>query len=122
MNGYYGQPSAAQLVEAVKEYLSEEVLARAPKADSYHLRVAISALGIVERELLRGQMSDHYFQQLRTLGFESEVDLAKRIRDGEVSELQLNEIKPPVLAHVEEKLTVSNPTFVRTYESQDVFP
>jgi hypothetical protein len=110
-------------VEAVREYLSEEVLPRAPKADSYHLRVAISALGMVERELWQSEeVGVRYFQLLETLGFEGEDDLAKRIRNGDLSELQFNEIKPAVLAHVEEKLIVSNPTFVRTYEGQDAFP
>jgi hypothetical protein len=78
---------------------------------------------MVERELWQGEEAGvRYVQLLEALGFEGEDDLAKKIRDGDLSELLLGEIKPAVLAHVEEKLIVSNPTFVRTYESQDAFP
>jgi len=44
-------PSAAQLVESVREWLQRDVLASTEGRLQYHARVAINVLSIVEREL-----------------------------------------------------------------------
>ena len=47
----YGRPTARELLEAVHEFLTEQVMASDDRALAYHGRVAANALGIVEREL-----------------------------------------------------------------------
>jgi hypothetical protein len=96
------RPSAAELIEAVFEFLASEVL---PTADDqrqkFRTLVAMNALGIARRELEsntvlldRGQLAD----------------LAARIRSGEPADLaQLKE-------HVAAKLRISNPAYLEQYE------
>jgi hypothetical protein len=96
------RPSAAELIEAVFEFLANEVL---PTADDQRLKfrtlVAMNALGIARRELEsntvlldRGQLAD----------------LAARIRSGEPADLA--ELKE----HVAAKLRISNPAYLEQYE------
>jgi len=96
------RPSAAELIEAVFEFLANEVL---PTADDQRLKfrtlVAMNALGIARRELEsntvlldRGQLAD----------------LAARIRAGEDADLA--ELKE----HVAAKLRISNPAYLEQYE------
>ena len=49
----FGRPTAAELVEAVREYL-DEVMERSEDGARFEARVARNALGIVERELRLG--------------------------------------------------------------------
>jgi len=96
------RPSAAELIEAVFEFLANEVL---PTADDqrqkFRTLVAMNALGIARRELEsntvlldRGQLAD----------------LAARIRSGEPADLA--ELKE----HVAAKLRISNPAYLEQYE------
>jgi hypothetical protein len=96
------RPDAAELIEAVFEFLAGEVL---PTADDQRLRfrtlVAMNALGIARRELESDTvLLDH--GQL--------ADLAARIRAGETVELGL------LKEHVAAKLRISNPTYLEKYE------
>ena len=96
------RPNASELVEAVFEFLADEVL---PTADDQRLKfrtlVAMNALGIARRELESDTvLLDH--GQL--------ADLAARIRAGETVELA--ELK----AHVAAKLRISNPAYLEKYE------
>ncbi len=47
----YGRPTARELIEAVREFLTDRVMARDDRALAYHGRVAANVLEIVEREL-----------------------------------------------------------------------
>jgi hypothetical protein len=98
------RPRAPELLEAVWEFLSTEVL---PTLDDQRLKfrtlVAMNALGIARRELevAEPQLSD---DELR--------ELATRIRAGDV---------PPdahavLTEHVAVKLRVSNPAYLEKYE------
>jgi aminoglycoside phosphotransferase (APT) family kinase protein len=49
--GLYGRPTAHELLEAVREFLTDKVMASDDRALAYHGRVAANALRIVEREL-----------------------------------------------------------------------
>ena len=50
----FGRPTAAELVEAVREYLEAEVMERSEGGARFEARVARNALGVVERELRLG--------------------------------------------------------------------
>lgn len=49
--GPYGRPTARELLEAVREFLADEVMTSADGALAYHGRVAANVLDLVEREL-----------------------------------------------------------------------
>jgi len=96
------RPDAAELVEAVFEFLAEEVLPNAPDHRAKFCTLfAMNALGIARREL--GS----------TERFPPEDDLrelARRIRAGAPADLA--ELK----AHVAAKLRISNPAYLEKYE------
>lgn len=104
MSSRFDRPTAAELVEAVFEFLAEEVL---PAADDHRLkfrtRVAMNALAIARRELeadtARGPTRDEV------------AELASRIRAGDVREDALVVLKE----HVAAKLRVSNPSYLERY-------
>ena len=96
------RPNAAELVEAVFEFLAEEVLPNAPDHRAkFRTLVAMNALGIARREL----EADVRFPSQDELR-----ELAKRIRAGE-------RVDPAELkAHVAAKLRISNPAYLDKYE------
>jgi len=96
------RPTAAELVEAVWEFLGQEVLPNAKDhREKFRTLVAMNALAIARRELEGGVMEADE-EELR--------ELARRIRAGEVPELAL--LKERVAA----KLRVSNPQYLERYE------
>jgi hypothetical protein len=95
------RPSAAELAEAVREFLDVELM---PAIDDRRLRfrtlVAINALSILEREL--------------TAQAELSLDvaeLARQIRRGEVPDGTLELL----VEHVAAKLAVANPGYLERY-------
>jgi len=96
------RPDAAELIEAVFEFLAEEVLPNAPDHRAkFRTLVAMNALGIARREL----------ESDESLPNEDELrELARRIRAGEPADLA--ELK----RHVAAKLRISNPAYLEKYE------
>ena len=98
------RPAAPELIEAVFEFLSGELL---PTLDDHRLKfrtlVAMNALGIARRELEAGE---------ERLGEDELRELARRIRAGDVDEGLHARLKE----HVAEKLRVSNPAYLEKYE------
>jgi Domain of unknown function (DUF6285) len=98
------RPAAPELIEAVFEFLSGELL---PTLDDHRLKfrtlVAMNALGIARRELEAGEEG---------MGEDELRELARRIRDGDVDE----ELHARLKEHVAEKLRVSNPAYLEKYE------
>ena len=99
------RPDAAELLEAVFEFLAEEVL---PQADDHRLKfrtlVAMNALGIARRELEASNTV--------SLGKERLAELAASIRADGADPALLDELR----AHVAEKLRISNPVYLEKYE------
>jgi Domain of unknown function (DUF6285) len=96
------RPDAAELVEAVFEFLAEEVL---PNAGDHRAKfrtlVAMNALAIARREL----------ESTEQFPPEDELrELARRIRAGAPTDAA--ELK----AHVAAKLRISNPAYLEKYE------
>ncbi len=92
------RPTAGELAAAVREFLESEIL---PTLDDHRLRfrtlVAMNALGIVERESPPPEDSDW--------------ELARRIRAGEVPENAVAQLKE----QMREKLLVVNPSYLERY-------
>ncbi len=95
------RPTAQELAQAVREFLETEIL---PVLDDHRLRfrtlVAMNALGMVERETA-APPEDRA----------AEIELARRIRAGEVGVEALPAVKEAVAA----KLRVSNPKLLERY-------
>jgi hypothetical protein len=102
----HDRPSALELIEAVTEFLSTEVL---PVAEDHRLKfrtlVALNALGIARRELQSASNS-------LLLAEEEVAELARRIRSGDIPKDAL----PLLKKHVASKLRVSNPSYLEKYE------
>ncbi len=96
------RPSARELAAAVREFLETEIL---PTLDDHRLRfrtlVAMNALSIVERESPPPAAPD-----------EEDVELARRIRAGDVREDDLEALS----RKVRERLLIASPGYLERYE------
>ena len=99
------RPTAPELIEAVTEFLSTEVLpAATDHRAKFRTLVALNALGIAYRELHAGG----------DLGLDDDeiAALASRIRAGDVRDGDHALLKE----HVAAKLRISNPGYLERYE------
>ncbi len=105
-------PSAAQLVEAVREWLERDVLAATDGRLRFHTRVAINMLSMVEREMELGPaMAAAHRRRLDRLGVADDAELAGRIRRGDLDD-RLDDVRDALRAAVTGKLRVANPTYL----------
>ena len=124
------RPNAAELAEAVREFIETEVL---PRIDDPRLRfralVAVNGLGILEREIALGaplvrrevgslaRLLGHAdalpedLEELRGRASELNRELALRIRAGEIPEGTLAHL----VATVADKLRVASPRYLERY-------
>jgi len=104
-------PTAAQLVEAVREFLEGDVMAATEGRVRFHARVAGRVLAIVERELAAGDAPDRaHAARLTALGVTDDAELAAAIRAGDLDD-RWDEVAAAVRAEVADKLAVANPTY-----------
>jgi hypothetical protein len=100
----HDRPTAAELVEATREFLEGEIL---PTLTDERLRfrtlVAINALGIAQRELESGEADDMSREELE--------ELARQIRAGDVPADALERLRE----HVAAKLRVASPRYLERY-------
>jgi Domain of unknown function (DUF6285) len=105
-------PSAAQLVEAVREFLEKDVMAATEGRVRFHARVAVNVLAMVERELTLGPaQADAHRAALERLGVDDEAALAAAIRDGSLDGRRA-EVLHVLRETVRAKLEVSNPRYL----------
>jgi len=110
--GAHGVPTAAELVEAVREYLERDVMSATEGRVQFHARVAVNVLKMVERELAMGvEQADAHAARLATLGVSSERELSDAIASGELDD-RLDEVVAVVRATVADKLAVANPRYL----------
>src|SRR5437588_494081 len=106
-------PDPPALLEAVREFLSEDVEPRLEGGLRYHLKVAINVLAIVERELRLGQEhSARHRERLKRLGFRSDAELAEAIRSGALDD-RLEQVAGELREMVADKLAVARPNHNR---------
>ena len=114
MSAPHDAPSAAQLVEAVREFIEHDLGAIDGAGDArlrFHARVAVNVLRMVERELALGprQTAEHA-ERLVRLGAVDDADLARGIRDGRYDG-RIDEVLAELRAAVHAKLEVANPQY-----------
>ena len=108
----HDSPSAAGLVEAVREFLERDVLDATDGRVRFHPRVAINVLGMVERELeLGGDQAVRHADGLRRLGVDSEAELAAAIRSGTLDD-RVDDVIEFLRETVRAKLEVANPKYL----------
>ena len=107
-------PSAAELVEAVREWLERDVLTSTDGRLKFHTRVAVNVLAMVERELILGDqhVADHT-ARLTLLGVESDAELAAAIRSESVA-VEPDVLRAALLDSVVDKLRVANPKYLES--------
>ena len=104
-------PTAAQLVEAVREFLEGDVMAATEGRVRFHARVAARALAIVERELASAdRLAADHAARLAALGYDDDAALAAAIRAGDLDS-RWDEVATAVRAAVTDKLAVANPGY-----------
>ncbi len=109
--GPHDEPSAGQLVEAVREFLEGDVMGATEGRVRFHARVAARALAVVERELAAGPaLAAAHDERLGAVGVASEAELAARIRAGDLA-ADDRAVLDVVRATVHDKLRVANPSY-----------
>jgi hypothetical protein len=116
------RPTAAELVAAVRTFLETDVMPAVEGRVAFHTRVAVNALGIVERELLLGPgfEAQEHARAEALLGHDAdtralETELAAAIRRGDVG-VDNPGVVEHVRATVRDKLRIANPKYLGTTE------
>lgn len=112
-SGLHDPPSAAQLLEAVREFLERDVMGATEGRVMFHTRVSVNVLAMVERELALGaaQAAAHT-RRLEALGMGSDAELSAAVRSGAM-DARMAEVRASVRADVADKLAVANPRHAR---------
>ncbi len=109
----HDRPHLHELVEAVREWVDEEVRQGTEGRLSFHARVATNALRMVERELAQGPgPAVAHAERLTGLGCPDDGELAARIRAGAFDD-RADEVRQLVAASVRDKLVVANPGWLQ---------
>lgn len=111
--GLHDTPTAAELVEAVREFLETQVLDALDGSIAFQTRVAVNALRIVQRELETGGADVAAHQaRLADLGYVDDAELAAAIRSG-IEDDRHDLVKAAVTESVLAKLAVANPRYLQ---------
>lgn len=108
----HDRPTAAEMVEAVREWIERDVVAATEGRLQFHARVAANMLATVERELAVGpEQAVAHRHRLEALGVRDDAELAARIRDGSLDD-RLDDVRRLVWESVRDKLAVANPKYL----------
>jgi hypothetical protein len=112
------RPTAVELLEAVREFLEHDVMPAVEGRVRFHTRVAVNALGMLEREVRLGPELDAAERSRLAvlLGHDADLptltaELAGRIRDGSLDDRR-DDVIAAVRESVRAKLLVANPDYV----------
>jgi Domain of unknown function (DUF6285)/Phosphotransferase enzyme family len=108
----FGRPTAAELIEAVREYLETEVMERNEDGARFEARVARNALAVAERELLLGrEVAAAHASRLRDLGMADDAALATALRSGDFDN-GWEPVATALAASARDQLLVANPSYL----------
>lgn len=107
----FGHPTAAELTEAVREYV-DGLMQRAEGAAAFEARVARTALGVVERELRLGpSIAAAHAARLSELGYADDAALAAALRSGSLDTSWMR-VAPALAASARDQLLVAHPSYL----------
>jgi aminoglycoside phosphotransferase (APT) family kinase protein len=108
----FGRPTAAELVEAVREYLERGVMEGSEGAARFEARIARNALAAVERQLHLGPaITAAHAARVGALGFEGDGALAAAIRSG-AFDTDWHAVAAALAASARDQLLVANPGYL----------
>ena len=113
------RPTAAELLDAVATFLTEDVMAELDARKSFHVRVAANVLRILEREWLDepAHREEDRVVMAALLGRDGAAqdlsdELAHRIRAGEFDD-RADEVLAALRGITRRKLSITNPRYIR---------
>lgn len=105
-------PTTAELAGALRGFLAEDVMPATEGRLGFTARVAANVAATVEREVALGPAQQRgHRERLRALGFDSDEELARAIREGELDDRPA-EVTEVVRRDVVERLGLWNPAYV----------
>jgi Domain of unknown function (DUF6285) len=112
------RPTAAELLDAVAEYLFAELRPEVPREQRFKVLVAANVCAVVAREIRAGEEPDREDLALFEDLLGEEVDdvhaaaaqLSERIRTGDLDE-RIDELAPRLEEHVRRKLDIARPGY-----------
>jgi hypothetical protein len=119
------RPTSAELLEAVQTFLKAEVLPALSGSSKYHVQVALSALGIVGREMAGADRLDaaeraRLADLLHTEGSREELD---RLLCARIRERQLTYRDAALVEHLRlttmGKMSIDNPKYATYLHAQE---
>lgn len=116
MSAPHDRPDAAELIEAVREWIGRALVSGEIEPNAFHARIAVNMLAIAEREIELGPAHEvAHRRRLSTLGCPDDAALADAIRSGVLDERE-HEVREVVRAGVLDKLAVANPRYLERRE------
>ena len=108
----FGRPTAAELVEAVRDQLELDRERAGGERARYEARVARNALSIVGRELaMGGAVIEAHERRLARLGVTDDRALAASLRAGEL-DATLRDVGMVLAGSIRDQLLVANPAYL----------
>jgi hypothetical protein len=107
------RPDAAELLEAVAEYLFAELRPEVPREQRFRVLVAANVCAVVAREIRAGEAPAREDEELfaELLGGEGGAEeLSRRLREGDFDD-RLDELSERLDEHVRRKLEIARPGY-----------
>ena len=106
-------PSAAELAEAVEEFLRNEVMPALEGRLHFQTLVAANVMAVLRRELSDGPaLSAQHAARLTTLGVEDDAALVQAIRSGDLDG-RFADVLATLRPSVEAAVAIANPKHLR---------
>ena len=110
-NHPYDAPSAIELIQAVEDCITDEIMPALNGANKWKLRIAANALKIAMREIQEGNSRKDDLQTIFSdLDAVDATDLSKKIQSGDYDD-KFEILHETLLAIVTMKLDVANPDY-----------
>lgn len=110
------KPTAADLIQAVRQHLEEKVQPKLQGSDVFYLRISLNALAMVERELREGTaLAEADRKELLALLGSSdettaETDLLEKLKNGGL-DVSSSGLLDYLIARTQRRLSVDNPRY-----------
>ena len=112
-NHPYDAPSAIELIQAVEECITEEIMPSSDGAIKWKLRIAANALKIAIREIEEIGSHRHILQTIfEDLEATDARDLSRKIKAGDYDD-RFEVLQEKLLNIVTMKLTITNPNYFK---------
>lgn len=111
--GLHGQVTDVELLIALREFLTDDVMPNTTGRTSFHARVASNVVAMVERQVQLGPaQAQRRATALSALGVSSETELSARVREGAFEDRK-DQLLKVLVEGVADKVAVANPRYLR---------